>query len=314
MAAAVVSGPVTRADTPPDAAVGSAPEPPVAEVSDARESDVGGMTVRRSLPRARRRTVGAWCFVDHFGPLSVEPDGGLEIGPHPHTGLSTVTYLLDGEVLHRDSLGSEQVIRPGQLNLMTAGRGLSHAEEPTGHYRGTLHGVQLWVAQPEATRHGDAAFEHHGELPRTEVDDAQVTVLVGSLGGATSGARHDTPLLGASLDLRRGGVVVPLERSYEHLLVVLDGVLVLEDAPVRPGQSAYLGVGRDEVALAAPDGARVLLLGGKPFEERIVMWWNFVGRSREELAEAGRQWESADDRFGRVATSRPRIAAPPTPS
>ena len=308
-----MSGPVTREDTPPDAARGSAPEPPAAEVHDARVSDVAGITVRRSLPKARRRTVGAWCFVDHFGPLAVEPDGGMEVGPHPHTGLSTVTYLLDGQVLHRDSLGSEQVIRPGQLNLMTAGRGLSHAEEPTGHYRGTLHGVQLWVAQPEGTRHGDPGFEHHGALPRAELDDAEVTVLVGALAGATSAARADTPLLGASLVLHRGGTVVPLEASYEHLLVVLDGVLVLEDAPVRPGQSAYLGVGRQEVALAAPDGARVLLLGGVPFEERIVMWWNFVGRSRDEVAQAARQWGSGADRFGRVATPLARIPAPSTP-
>ena len=297
-------------DTPPEAEVGSAVAPPTAEVTDARESVVGSMTVRRSLPRARRRTVGAWCFVDHFGPLAVEPDGGIDIGPHPHTGLSTVTYLLDGQVLHRDSLGSEQVIRPGQLNLMTAGQGLSHAEEPTGHYRGTLHGVQLWVAQPEATRHGAPDFEHHDELPRAELAGAHATVLVGSLAGATSPARQDTPLLGASLDLRPGGTAVPLDRSYEHLVVVLDGVLVLDDVPVRPGQSAYLGLGRQEVLLGAPDGARVLLLGGVPFEERIVMWWNFVGRSREEVAEAAQQWQRAHDRFGRVATSLARVPAP----
>jgi redox-sensitive bicupin YhaK (pirin superfamily) len=301
---------VTSQDTPPEPAPGSQAQPAAAEVHDARESQVGGMTVRRSLPKARRRTVGAWCFVDHFGPLAVGPDGGIDIGPHPHSGLSTVTYLLDGQVLHRDSLGSEQVIRPGQLNLMTAGRGLSHAEEPTGHYRGTLHGVQLWVAQPEATRHGDPAFEHHDELPRPELPGAQVTLLVGHLAGAASAARADTPLLGASLDLRPGSADLPLDPSYEHLVVVLDGVLVLEDVPVHPGQSAYLGVGRSGVVLVAPDGARVLLLGGEPFGERIVMWWNFVGRSKDELAEAARQWAGADERFGRVATALPRIPAP----
>ena len=294
-------------DTPPQRAPGSEVGP--AELMEARASVVGGMTVRRSLPKARRRTVGAWCFVDHFGPLAVEPDGGIDIGPHPHTGLSTVTYLLDGQVLHRDSLGSEQVIRPGQLNLMTAGRGVAHAEEPTGHYRGTLHGVQLWVAQPEQTRHGEPAFGHHAQLPQVALPGADATVLVGALAGATSTARADTPLMGAALDLR-GGVEVPLEPSYEHLLVVLDGILVLDDTPVRPGQSAYLGPGRDAFPLLAPDGARVLLLGGEPFEEQIVMWWNFVGRSRDEVAEAGRQWSTADDRFGRVATSLPRVPLP----
>jgi redox-sensitive bicupin YhaK (pirin superfamily) len=304
-----MSGPVSSKDAPPDP--GSARvEPQAAEVNDARLSEVGGMTVRRALPKARRRTVGAWCFVDHFGPLAVEPDGGIDIGPHPHTGLSTVTYLLDGQVLHRDSLGSEQVVRPGQLNLMTAGHGLSHAEEPTGHYRGTLHGVQLWVAQPEATRHGTSDFEHHEELPQVALGGADATVLVGSFAGGTSAARADTPLVGVSLNLGPGAVAVPLEAAYEHLLVVLDGVLVLGDAPVHPGQNAYLGPGRDEVLLTAPDGARVLLLGGEPFPEPIVMWWNFVGRSRDEVGEAGRQWAAADDRFGRVATGLPRVPLP----
>jgi redox-sensitive bicupin YhaK (pirin superfamily) len=306
-----MSGPVRPQDTPPDQAGGSSVEPRAAEVVDARESLVGGLTVRRSLPKARRRTVGAWCFVDHFGPLSVEADGGIDIGPHPHAGLATVTYLLDGQVLHRDSLGSEQVIRPGQLNLMTAGAGLSHAEEPTGHYRGTLHGVQLWVAQPEATRHGQPAFEHHEQLPRVELDGADATVLVGSLAGASSSARQDTPLMGAALDLRPGALELALEPSDEHLLVVLEGLLVLEDQPVGAGQSAYLGNGRSEVTLLAPEGARLLLLGGEPFEEQIVMWWNFVGRSRDELAEAARQWEQADGRFGRVRSALPRVPAPP---
>ena len=304
-----MSGPVGTSDAPSPG--GSAPEPPTAEVVDAREADVGGMTVRRSLPKARRRTVGAWCFVDHFGPLAVGPDGGLEIGPHPHTGLSTVTYLLDGEVLHHDSLGSEQVIKPGQLNLMTAGHGVSHAEEPTGHYRGLLHGVQLWVAQPAALRDGAAAFEHHEDLPQVALAGADATVLVGELGGARSSARQDTPLLGAALVIGTTGTVVPLDRAFEHLLVVLDGVVVLDDGrPVRPGQSAYLGLGRDELPLAAPDGARVLLLGGEPFEEQLVMWWNFVGRSREEVAAFRADWERGHDRFGRVSSGLARIPAP----
>jgi quercetin 2,3-dioxygenase len=305
-----VSGPVTRQDVPPDPVPGSTPEPPEVEVVEARLSEVGGMTVRRALPKARRRTVGAWCFVDHFGPLAVEPDGGMDVGPHPHTGLATVTYLLDGQVLHKDSLGSEQVIAPGQLNLMTAGRGLSHAELPTGRYRGSMHGVQLWVAQPEATRHGEPAFAHHGELPRADLDGGEATVLVGELAGARSPAATDTPLLGASLVLRPGSAVLPLTPSYEHLVVVLDGVLLVGDQPLEPGRSGYLGVGRDELALTAPDGATVLLLGGPPFEERLVMWWNFVGRSREEVEAAAQQWNAGDDRFGRVATDAPRIAAP----
>jgi redox-sensitive bicupin YhaK (pirin superfamily) len=308
-----VSGPVDRAGAPPDDPEGSSPEPPTAEVADPREATVGTLTVRRVLPRRQRRTVGAWCFVDHFGPAEVQEDGGVDIGPHPHTGLHTVTYLLDGQVLHRDSLGTEQVIRPGQLNLMTAGRGLSHAEEPTGHYHGTLHGVQLWVAQPEGTRHGDSAFEHHAELPRVELPGAEITVLVGGLGEATAPSRTDTPLVGVDVALRPGGTTVPLAPTFEHVLVVLDGLLVVDDAPVERGQSAYLGVGRDEVVLTAPDGARLLLLGGEPFAEPLLMWWNFVARTRAEIDEARRQWAAADDRFGRVASRLARVPSPPAP-
>ena len=306
-----VSGPAGAADQAERPHADGAPE-----VADARETEVGGMLVRRSLPRPRRRTVGAWCFVDHFGPLAVGPDGGIDIGPHPHTGLQTVTYLLEGEVLHRDSLGSEQVIRPGQLNLMSAGRGVAHAEEPAGRLAGgkpgsgRLHGVQLWVAQPEATRAADPAFEHHEELPQADLGGATATVLVGELGAASSAARQDSPLLGAALDVRRGGVVVPLARAYEHLVVVLDGTLLLGDRPLRPGQSAHLPPGGDELALAAPDGAQVLLLGGEPFPEPIMMWWNFVGRSRDELREARASWAAGDDRFGPVATGLSRIPAP----
>ena len=305
-----MSGPVSARDVPAEPLPGSAPEPPEVEVVEARESVVGTMTVRRALPKARRRTVGAWCFVDHVGPLAVGPDGGIDVGPHPHTGLSTVTYLLDGEVLHRDSLGSEQVVAPGQLNLMTAGRGLSHAEEPTGRYAGPMHGVQLWVAQPEGTRHGAPAFEHHGELPHVELPGVEIDLLVGDLAGARSPARQDTPLVGASLRLQPGSCTVPLDPAHEHLAVVLDGVLLVGGVPLEPGRSGYLGLGRDEVELVAPDGAVVLLLGGVPFEEQLVMSWNFVGRSREEVDAAAAQWNAGADRFGRVATDAARIPAP----
>src|SRR6185295_19481914 len=139
---------------------------PVLESYPARQATLPGeLIVRRALPRSARRLVGPWCFLDHYGPIAFGVDRPMAIGPHPHIGLQTVTWLLEGEVLHRDSLGSEQLIRPGQLNLMTAGSGIAHAEEATPGYRGDHHGVQLWVAQPEATRHAAAAFEHHAELP-----------------------------------------------------------------------------------------------------------------------------------------------------
>jgi redox-sensitive bicupin YhaK (pirin superfamily) len=306
-----VSGPVTSADAPPEQRTPDPPLPLAAEVFDDREAKVGEITVRRALPRRGRRTVGAWCFADHMGPEEVSETGGLDIGPHPHIGLHTVTWLVDGALVHRDSLGSEQLIRPGQLNLMTAGRGVVHAEEMSRTYRGTLQGVQLWVAQPTETRDGDAAFEHHAELPAAELDNGAAIVLIGSLAGATSTARADTELVGAELTLRRGGSIVPIRKDFEHALVVIDGEVAVGESAVRPGQLGYVGPGRDELPLASADGARLLLLGGVPFPEPIVMWWNFVGRTKEEMAQARTQWATGDERFGAVETSLPRIPAPP---
>ena len=306
-----MSGPVDSTDAVAGAAAD--PEPATVEVLEPREATVGSMTVQRALPRRQRRTVGAWCFVDLFGPASVTEQGGVDIGPHPHIGLHTVTYLLDGQVLHRDSLGSEQVIRPGQVNLMTAGRGIAHAEEPTGHYRGVMQGVQLWVAQPDATRGGEPGFAHLAELPRVVVDGVEATVLVGSVGDAMSPARQDTPLVGADLLVPAGECQLPLDPAYENALVVLRGTLLVEGRPVERTRTAYLGVGRTSIGLASPEGARVLLLGGEPFGEELLMWWNFVGRSRDEVVAAGREWQEGADRFGRVESALPRVPAPAVP-
>ena len=208
----------------------------VLEVSESREAQVGALRVRRALPRRARRTVGAWCFVDHMGPATVTEDRGVDIGPHPHIGLQTVTWLLSGEILHRDSLGSEQIIRPGQLNLMTAGGGVSHAEEGTGSYRGDLHGVQLWVAQPDSARHSDAAFEHHPSLPQVELGAATATVIVGELDGMVSPARRDTDHVGVDLQLRRGDIIVPSDVAYEYALVILAGMVSVEGQRLEPGR------------------------------------------------------------------------------
>jgi quercetin 2,3-dioxygenase len=308
-----MSGPVGTADAPPAEPGVGAVAPACVEVTASREAYVGRMPVRRALPRRERRTVGAWCFADHMGPAPVTETAGLDIGPHPHTGLQTVTWLLSGEVLHRDSLGSEQVIRTGQLNLMTAGHGFAHSEEATGRYRGELHGVQLWVAQPEGTRHGAPAFEHHPELPQAELENAIGTVLVGSFAGATSPARRDGALIGVDVALRPGRSSWPLRPEFEYALVVLDGRAMMQGEVVRPGQLAYLGRGRDDFALGVADPTRILLLGGEPFPEPILMWWNFVARTREEIATAARQWRAADPRFGRVNSPLARLRVPPLP-
>jgi redox-sensitive bicupin YhaK (pirin superfamily) len=309
-----MSGPVSTSDAPAEP-VEDAPEACAMEVLDGRSAEVGGFGVRRVLPRRPRRTVGAWCFVDHMGPGSVGGDRGLDIGPHPHIGLQTVTWLLDGAVLHRDSLGSEQVIRPGELNLMTAGHGIAHAEETTGTHTGRLHGVQLWVAQPAATRDGDAAFEHHAELPRVDLGDATATVLVGALGGARSPARCDTDHVGVDLELRGRRTVVPLDPRFEHALVALDGGVSVGGRRLEPGHLGYLGVARDELAIDGDgDGpVRVLLLGGVPFPEPVLMWWNYVARTRDEITSAHAEWTARAERFGEVDTALERIdvAGPP---
>ena len=305
-----MSGPLDAADAAVDATVTTA-EPPVVEVTEGHEALVGTTTVRRVLPRRTRRTVGAWCFADHMGPEQVSENEGLDIGPHPHLGLHTVTWLVEGAVLHRDSLGSEQLIRPGQLNLMTAGHGIAHSEEHVRTYRGTMHGVQLWVAQPSETRDGPPAFAHHAELPRAEIGGAVATVLIGELAGVVSPARQDTPLLGADLAIQPGVTTWPLRSDFEHALVVLDGEVAVGESVVRPGQLGYLGLGRDALELSALAPSRVLLLGGVPFGEKLAMWWNFVGRTKEELAQARTQWATYDERFGEVASTLPRIAPPP---
>jgi redox-sensitive bicupin YhaK (pirin superfamily) len=286
---------------------------PEVELEPGRVTTVGSLPVRRVLPRRPRRTVGSWCFADHAGPVQVRDDQPVDIGPHPHMGLQTVTWLVSGEVVHRDSLGSEQLIRPGQLNLMTAGFGVAHSEENPGGFRGEFHAVQLWVAQPEATRNEPAAFEHHAELPRVELPDGRATVFVGDFGGATSPARRDTQHMGAELVLQGPAAVLPLRRDYEYALVVLEGAVSVGERVAEPGLLAYLGEGRDEVALAVAAPARALLLGGVPFPEPVLMWWNFVARTREEASAARRQWTADDGRFGTVRSSLARIEVGPPP-
>jgi redox-sensitive bicupin YhaK (pirin superfamily) len=283
------------------------------EVRPSRTAEVGLFTVRRALPQRTRRTVGPWCFVDHMGPAEVTEDRGLDVGPHPHIGLQTATWLLEGEALHRDSLGSEQVLRPGQLNLMTAGHGVSHSEEATGSFAGALHGVQLWIAQPDDTRDGEPAFEHHADLPEVERGGSVLTVLVGEMAGAASPARCDTEHVGVALDVLPGPTTIPLRADFEHAVVVFDGGLEIDGHPLVAGELGYLGVGREELELTARSSTRALLVGGVPFPEPVLMWWNYVARERSEISAAHDDWRSGADRFGQVASELPRIDTGPPP-
>lgn len=287
------------------------------DVEPSRKATVGATTVRRALPRRERRTVGAWCFADHIGPTTVSSEANAAgpggIGPHPHIGLQTVTWLVAGELLHRDSLGTEQSIRPGQLNLMTAGHGIAHAEEsaiPTG---GSIHGIQLWVAQPETTRHAAADFEHHADLPRLHLDNMTATVLVGELATTRSPARTDTDHVGAELRLHPGSSTVPVRPDHEHAIIVLDGHVSIRGTPLVPGEVGLLDPGPDEVTIDTDTPSLLMYLGGTPFPWVPHMWWNFVARERAEIDAAYDDWNDGTDRFGTTGSELERIDVGPPP-
>ena len=278
--------------------------------TDAKNSDVGGITVRRLLPRATRRTIGAWCFIDHVGPIDVK-DASMQVGPHPHIGLHTVSWMIEGEILHLDSLGSEQYLRPGQLNVMTAGNGISHAEITPLSARGNEHLVQLWVAQPEETRHGSPSFEHHGDLPVIEDAASSITVFIGKYHGEESPARTDTPLVGLDISLRHRSEFA-LDPTFEYGVLIASGAAQINDTTIEAGTLAYIPTNSGAVDIAPLDiSTRLVLIGGTPFEETIKMHWNFVARSNDELRQAVTDWNSGSDRFGVVKSDLSRIPSPP---
>jgi hypothetical protein len=273
-----------------------------------------GLEVTRTLPNRQRRMVGAWCFLDAYGPHDLAASTGMRVAPHPHIGLQTVSWLVAGEILHRDSLGSRREIRPGRLNLMTAGRGIAHSEETPAEHTAVLHGVQLWVALPAAHRDVPPAFAHHADLPVVRDGGLAATVLMGELAGAVSPARCWSPLVGAEVSLTAGAYAgLPLRPDFEYAVLCVDGAVTVDDTDLKPGPLLYLGDGRTHLRLAAGTGARLMLIGGEPFDERIVMWWNFVGRDHDEIVEARADW-AAGARFGEVrGYDGAPLAAPPMP-
>jgi len=276
---------------------------------------VRGMNVLRALPHRNLPTIGAWCFLDRFGPA----DTRMRVEPHPHIGLQTVTWPLVGEIRHRDSLGSDADLRRGQLNLMTAGNGISHSEYSIGEDPIPLDALQFWVVLPDAARHGAAGFERHTELPGLTVPaaegaDAEVTVVLGDFAGVLSPATVHTPIVGAEVVLAPGSRVrLPLRPDWEHALMLVEGDAVVAEHPLDRNGLLYLGDSREEVEVSSGEGALLFLLGGEPFEDDIVMWWNFAGRTHDEIAAAREEWEAASDRFGVVPGHDVRIPAPPLP-
>ncbi len=286
-----------------------------------RDVPLGGpraMTVRRTLPQRARSLVGAWCFADHYGPDEVARTGGMDVPPHPHTGLQTVSWLFRGEIEHRDSSGVHALVRPGELNLMTGGYGVAHSEVSTRSTT-TLHGVQLWVALPEHARHTPRGFVHHVPTP-THLGCATARVVLGALAGQTSPVPTHTPLVGAELVLDpHAELTLDVAPEFEHGVLVDLGPVLLEGTELARAELGYLPPGPDQLRLANPGSqpARVMLLGGAPFAEPVLMWWNFIGRTHEEIAGFREEWENGSERFGRVEGYRgqvQRLPAPPMPT
>jgi len=300
---------------------------PRALLLESREVPLGGvraMSVHRSLPQRDLPLVGAWCFLDRFGPQVT----WMRVEPHPHIGLQTVTWPFAGDIRHRDSVGSDVIVQRGALNLMTSGEGIAHSEYSLGEVAIPLDALQLWVALPESRRHGAPAFERHEELPTVDLaagaaEPATATVVLGEFAGVSSPASAYTPIVGAELRLPPGArVEVPLREDWEYALVGVEGVAIVEtgipstDETVELDRShlLYLGTDRDQVRVTSDGGALLFLLGGAPFEDDNVMWWNFVGRSHEEIVDARDAWESGGSRFGRVINhGDERVPAPPLP-
>lgn len=279
----------------------------------ARMGTVGtALDVRRMLPHRTRRQIGPWTFLDHFGPADLA-SAEFDVAAHPHCGLSTVTWVVKGQILHKDSLGYEQVIRPGQLNWMTSGRGISHSEEVPVGASGDIHGVQLWLALPDADRNGPPSFEHFDELPKLDVSGGELTVFAGSAMGLSSPARVHSPLVGFEVSrMESGKSEVGLAPEFEHGVMVIEGDVRVNGSAVPIGELVYLGMGRSSLDVETRGPAKLMVVGGEPLGEGILLWWNFVARTDAEIRQARADWQAGHERFGTVdAYTRGRLDAPP---
>jgi redox-sensitive bicupin YhaK (pirin superfamily) len=284
---------------------------PVIETYANRETNLGPVTVARALPVRGRRLVGAWCFLDRFGPLTFDHGTPMDVAPHPHIGLQTVSWLLDGEIVHNDSLGYEALLRPGGVNVMTAGSGIAHSERTPEANSGKLNGVQLWIALPNAVRTVAPVFEQIVTVPSADVSGGTVQLFAGSWNALTLQATRYTELMGADIQVHRGSkAVFPLQEMFEHAVLLLEGDCKLFDLQLEPRNLYYIPAGASELACSSTESARILLLGGLPFSETVLMWWNFVARTPDEIAQAKEDWDHRR-RFGEVAAYRgPRLEAP----
>ena len=291
-------------------------------IMEPREVPLGGlraMTVRRTLPHRLATTIGPWCFLDHYGPDNVGESGGMAVAPHPHTGLQTVSWLFEGEIEHHDSTGANELVTPGSLTLMTAGRGIQHSEVSTDRST-VLHGVQLWVVLPDFARHQDPNL-FIGVPIRAKIDDASVALFMGSLPQlGTNPAPVFWPLFGAEITVPAGGqATLEIPSNHELGVLVDTGELELDGARVSKNQLGYRAPGGTQVSLRASEvgPVRLIALGGLPFEESIVMLWNFIGRSHNDIVAYREAWqaglESGSLQFGHL-DHLPALPAPDMPS
>lgn len=289
--------------------------PELRHISGSRKMLGEGMEISRLLPTRQLRMIGAWTFLDHVGPADVSQGQGLRVGPHPHTGLQTFTWMVEGELLHRDSLGTVQLIRPGQVNLMTAGKGISHSEESPAQRSAQFHATQLWIALPEHSRFIAPAFEHHPVLPTATLGDLEITVMAGTAFGQTAPTTLYSPLMAADIGARQDVQMrLPLNPHFEHGLMLLQGAITVEGESLSTSDLIYLAPGHESCQIQVQAGSRLLLIGGEPFGEDVLMWWNFVGREKAEISEYVRQWNARDPQFGTVqGYDGERLSAPPPP-
>ena len=265
--------------------------------------------IRRALPHHDRKTIGAWCFLDHFGPVDLTNTEGLRIGPHPHIGLQTFTYPLVGEILHRDSLGSKQIIQAGQVNLMAAGKGISHSEESLPDT--LLHGVQLWIALPDNVRHMDPNFIHYENIPSLHFDNLQINILAGEFADAESPVKVYTPLVALELiAMEDATTTLSLNPKFEYGILPLIGNIEIANELVDMDTLLYLPCGKPNTQVHIKKGSRILIIGGEPFKEDIIIWWNFVARTKEEMIEATNAWNN-HTAFGEVKGYEGKELVPP---
>ena len=277
---------------------------PIELLVQGRAHDLGGgFAVRRVLPSVKRRMVGPFVFLDHFGPMDVPPGGGMEVRPHPHIGLATVTYLFEGGIFHRDSLGYAQAIKPGDVNWMTAGSGIAHSERTEPEMRRTgfrMHGVQTWVALPKAHEETAPAFEHveAAKLPAWEEGGAKLRLIVGSYAGRIAPTTHFSPIFYVGTELAPGAGLTVSPEHAERAVYVADGTVTIGDRALVVGDLAVLASGVAAGLVGGADGAKLMLLGGAAMDGPRHIWWNFVSSSKDRIEKAKADWK--EGRFAKV--------------